>query len=213
MNNDHLQYIEQHLTELETKMLREEAKHNSLFKSIHSTQVDAARNLIHYLTLRNEDIRDLQDHLHIAGLSSLTSAESHIHRQLQAIRERLGKKYNPDEPDPCTYTFSHTQLVEKSKKLFGKKKDSLIPYIMVTFDSFFAENYSFIKTLLQSGMNVARINCAHDNEKIWAKMIRQLKKAVAYTGINCRIYMDLAGPKIRTKLINKGSKEGKTKLQ
>lgn len=213
MNNDHLPYIEQQLTELETKMQQEEAKRNSVFETIHSKQIDAARNLIHYLTLRNEDIRDLQDRLHISGLSSLASAESHIHRQVQAILERLGKKYDHEELDQCTYTFSHSQLAEKSKKLFGKKKDSLIPYIMVTFDSSFAENYSFIKTLLQNGMNVARINCAHDDEITWAKMIHHLKRAMHQTGMKCKIYMDLAGPKIRTKLINKGSKKGKAKLQ
>lgn len=213
MNKYPLKYIEQQLTEIETKMLREEVKRNSLFKTIHSKQIDAARNLIHYLALRNEDIRDLQDQLHICGLSSLASAESHIHRQVQAIRERLGKRYDPDELDPCTYTFNHKQLGEKNKKLFGKKKDSLIPHIMVTFDSSFAENYSFIKNLLQNGMNVARINCAHDNETTWARMIHHLKRAMHHTGMTCKIYMDLAGPKIRTKLINKGNKKGKAKLE
>ncbi|HJS56355.1 MAG TPA: pyruvate kinase [Chitinophagaceae bacterium] len=212
-NKDPLQYIEHQLAELETKMHQEEVKRNSLFKDIHSKQVGAARNLIHYLALRSEDIRDLQDQLHICGLSSLASAESHILRQVQAILERLGKKYDPDEPDSCTYTYNHTQLLEKNKKLFGRKKDSLIPYIMVTFDSSLAENYSFIKTLLQNGMNVARINCAHDSESIWARMIHQLKRAMYDTGMTCKVYMDLAGPKIRTKLINKGNKKGKAKLE
>jgi pyruvate kinase len=70
-----------------------------------------------------------------------------------------------------------------------------------------------IKNLLQNGMNVARINCAHDDESTWSKMINQLRKACTATGLDCKIYMDLAGPKIRTKLLGKGRKKGRAKIQ
>jgi pyruvate kinase len=101
----------------------------------------------------------------------------------------------------------------KSKQLFGDKKESGIPYIMITFDSSFADNYALIKNLLQNGMNVARINCAHDNEAIWSRMIQHLKRACKQTGLSCKIYMDLAGPKIRTRLLGKGKNEKKVKIQ
>lgn len=58
-------------------------------------------------------------------------------------------------------------MTEKSNILFGDKKDAAIPFIMVTFDASFADNYALIKNLLQNGMNVARINCAHDDEATW----------------------------------------------
>lgn len=95
----------------------------------------------------------------------------------------------------------------------AKKNDAVTPYIMVTFDSSFADNYALIKNLLQNGMNVARINCAHDEEAIWSRMIHHLKKACRYTGLYCKIYMDLAGPKIRTRLIKKGREKGKVKVK
>ena len=145
--------------------------------------------------------------------SSLASSESHIHRQLQSILQRLGKVYAPDEFDACTYEFSRTQIEEKSKILFGEKNDAVTPYIMVTFDSSFADNYPLIKTLLQNGMNVARINFAHDDEATWSRVIQQLKRAFRHTGLNCKIYLDLAGPKIRTQLMRKGSKKGKVKVK
>src|SRR5579872_7340163 len=69
--------------------------------NVHPTQTLSAVNLIQYLALRSEDIRSLQDQLHIFGLSSLTSSESHILRQAQAILERLGIPVPPEQQSPC----------------------------------------------------------------------------------------------------------------
>ncbi|MGB4772909.1 MAG: pyruvate kinase [Chitinophagaceae bacterium] len=201
------------LSEIEKAMLSETKKRSAAIRQVHPLQQNAAKNLIHYLTLRNKDIRNLQDQLHICGLSSLASAESHIHRQLQAILQRMGKEYKKEELDHCTYDYSKKEMDTKSKQLFGDKKESGIPYIMITFDSSFADNYALIKNLLQNGMNVARINCAHDNEAIWSRMIQHLKRACKQTGLSCKIYMDLAGPKIRTRLLGKGKTEKKVKIK
>ncbi|HSF45171.1 MAG TPA: hypothetical protein VLA58_04145, partial [Chitinophagaceae bacterium] len=65
----------------------------------------SAANLLHYLTLRSKDLQNLQDRLHVAGLSSLASSESHTMRQLQAILERLGEDISPAELSPCDYYF------------------------------------------------------------------------------------------------------------
>ena len=205
--------IKQQLEDLERKMQDEIRSHDLLLNTIHPKQRQAAKNLLYYLTLRNEDIRELQDKLHIAGLSSLASAESHIHSQLQSILQRLGKEYKDEELEICDYSFSQREISDKSKLLFGKKSVAVIPYIMVTFDASFAENYGIIKTLLQNGMNVARINCAHDDEATWSRMIHLLKKACQRTGLSCKIYMDLAGPKIRTHLLKGGNKKGKVKIK
>ncbi len=180
---------------LEEKMLAQSEQLNSNLKQIHPKQLNAAKNLIKYLTLRSEDIRELQDALHKNGLSSLASSESHIHKQLQAIRERLGKEYSPKETDPCDYDWAKWSISEKCHTLFGKKSSGSGPQIMVTVDSSFADDYTMVKNLLQNGMNVARINCAHDNETVWTKMIHQKKRASHQSGKECKIYMDLAGPK------------------
>ncbi|RPA67720.1 pyruvate kinase [Cyclobacteriaceae bacterium YHN15] len=207
-----LDYIKEQLNRLEERMLKELDSRKEFIHSLHPEQQDSARNLIHYLALRNEDIRELQDLLHVYGLSSLASSESHIHRQLQAISERLGHTYKEEEIDICSFPFSKLKMGEKSRLLFGQKKETYIPYVMVTFDSGFANDYAMIKNLLQNGMNVARINCAHDDEATWSKMINQLKKACTATGLDCKIYMDLAGPKIRTNLLGKGKNKGRVKI-
>ncbi|MFI5187731.1 MAG: pyruvate kinase [Chitinophagales bacterium] len=204
--------IEQ-LSALEHEMIQTDILHQSLIDGSHPVQQMAARNLLHYLTLRGHDIRGLQDQLHISGLSSLASSESHIHSQLQAILQRLGKHYEDEELDECTYQNSLYDTKQKSLSLFGAKNDPGIPYIMVTFDTSFADDYGQIKNLLQNGMNVARINCARDSETKWAKMIHLVRKACRQTGLKCKIYMDLAGPKIRTRLLTKGKKKGSVKVK
>src|SRR6185312_6460785 len=110
MARNPLQQVKQQLSALEDKMIAEAANKELATKAIHPQQQYAARNLVHYLTLRSEDIRELQDALHIHGLSSLASSESHIHRQLQAILQRLGKQYSKKELDICTYDFGTKQI-------------------------------------------------------------------------------------------------------
>ena len=204
--------IKKELMSLETKMANEVEHRLRLLQDLHDEQFESGKNLIEYLTLRKEDLRNLQDDLHVYGLSSLASSESHIRRQVQAILERLGKDYSEEELDKCTYSFSKKRIKDKSIKLFGKQPMDDIPSMMVTFDSGFADNYPLIKSLLLNGMNVARINCAHDDEIIWSKMIQKLKKACKQTGLLQNLY----GPgrsKIRTKILGKGKDEGEIKIK
>jgi pyruvate kinase len=208
-----LDIIKEQLSLLEGKMLSEEKRKLRLLRQVHEDQYQSAKNLIHYLVLRNEDRRDLQELLHVHGLSSLASSESHVHHQLQAIKQRLGFTYPENEIAVCSYVFGQMKMKEKSKLLFGSKTATQIPSIMVTFDSGFASDRELIKSLLENGMNVARINCAHDDETIWAEMIQNLKGACTETGLECKIYMDLAGPKIRTRLLGRGKRTGKAKIK
>lgn len=196
------------LDKIDSYMLKAESDFEALIEKVHPVNRNNARNLLHYLALRSHDIRELQDELHAFGLSSMASSESHIRGQLLAISQRLGaEKEIPDHV--FSYKTGKQSLVNKSLSLFGKKTTESVPYIMVTFYSDLADDYGKVKNLLQSGMNVARINCAHDDESTWFRMIQHIKRASKITGLDCKIYMDLAGPKIRT--VVKG--EGKFKVQ
>lgn len=208
-----LDYIKAQIMHLESSMNEFVDSKASLLKALHEEQVVSARNLLSYLALRNQDIRELQDLLHIYGLSSLASSEGHVLRQVQAIRERLGHIYQKEELDHCTFAFSKLKMGEKSRLLFGQKAEANMPYLMVTFDAEFADDYAKVKSLLQNGMNVARINCAHDDEDTWSRMINQVRIASEQTGTPCKIYMDLAGPKIRTQILGKGRDKGKVKIR
>jgi pyruvate kinase len=69
---------------------------------------------------------------------------------------------------------------------------------MVTMPSEAAYDQALIRDLLTSGMDIMRINCAHDNPDAWLAMIKNLRHAEHETGRPCKIYADLAGPKLRT---------------
>lgn len=197
---------------LEARMNRAVADKRAVIDSVHPAQKMSAENLIRYLALRTEEIRPLQDNLHIAGLSSLQSSESHILRQLQAIQQRLGKEFVERDLSDCDYITARDLMQRRSAQLFGPKRNPDIPYLMVTFDEGFLDNLQMVVKLLEAGMNIARINCAHDDRHIWENMIDLIRKASAKTGISCNIYMDLAGPKLRTTLLGKGRKRGKVSL-
>jgi pyruvate kinase len=52
--------------------------------------------------------------------------------------------------------------------------------------------------LLAAGMDVMRINCAHDDPEVWAAMADNLRQAQQKLGRECKIQADLGGPKLRT---------------
>src|SRR5690606_12980124 len=145
---------------------------------VHPKQRRSATNLVHYLALRSEDLRDLQDDLHNAGLSSLASSESHVLRQVQAVLQRLGVDIPKKEISNADFTAGTSLLQRRAATLFGPKQHPNIPHLMVTFDSKLANDYGSVKSLVKAGMNIARINCAHDGPEQWSKMIANVHKAV-----------------------------------
>jgi len=198
--NEPFDLLRLRLHEIEARMHEVACHHASSIAKLPITQHHSAINLLHYLALRNEDITALQDSLHLLGLSSLSSSESHIHRQLQAILAITGTQYQLSELDTCTAEYGLQQLKDNCQKLFGTDTKEGKPAVMVTFDNSFLEKPEWVRSLLENGMNIARINCAHDAEEVWLKLIELLHEASKEMGIPCKLYMDLAGPKIRVKL-------------
>jgi pyruvate kinase len=64
-----------------------------------------------------------------------------------------------------------------------------------------AKNMEHVSALVKAGMDAARINCAHDGAKAWARMIDNIRTAAAAHSRSCPILMDLQGPKIRTRTV------------
>src|SRR5262245_44631799 len=60
---------------------------------------NSAKNLLHYLALRQHDVRELQYRLSALGLSSLGRSEAHVLASLNAVRDVLqqlaAKSYPP----------------------------------------------------------------------------------------------------------------------
>jgi pyruvate kinase len=70
--------------------------------------------------------------------------------------------------------------------------------IMVTLPSTAATDYSVVRELVEAGMDIARINCAHDDADAWQAMAMNVRHAAKAVQRHVRILMDLGGPKIRT---------------
>ncbi len=198
------------LLALRADMLRTDRERRKLLESAHPQQHISARNLLHYLVLRCRDLRELQETLHCMGLSSLASCESHTLAQVEAVLQHLGEVFS--EGVFCDFFTAKRLLQQRAHQLFGPKADPHIPHLMVTLDTEMAEDYPQVRALLSAGMNVARINTAHDDTDVWLAMIQNVRKAVRATGHACRIYLDLAGPKIRTTIPGKGRKKGRLKV-
>lgn len=211
MNSSTLQKIGLCLQSLENEMQSASLHLQEMIAQLPQNQQLSAQNLIHYLVLRNTSIQELQYHLHEFGLSSLASCESHTLRQIQVTRERLGEVIQ--DPSPVTQDWGNQRIEDARAALFGPIPKDWHNSVMVTFDRSFVEDIQLVEVLLQNGMSVARINCAHDEEVTWIKMVETLQKASKNTGIPCKVHVDLAGPKLRTKLLKRGKNSGKTEVK
>jgi pyruvate kinase len=187
-----------------------ESKYAEHLSNIHPSNAESARNLVHYLALRNQDIRELQNSLWELGISRLGRAESHVMASIISVENLLKSLLYDDEfeTEKPFISFKKGRKLLKSHTidLFGNKLKGSKVRIMVTFPAAAAEDYKLVKNLFKSGMNSARINCAHDTPEVWSKMIKGINRAKKLTGRGCKICMDLGGPKLRTGTMRLGPK-------
>jgi pyruvate kinase len=164
----------------------------------------SATNLAHYLSLRQHDLRPLQERLAGLGLSSLGRGEAHILDNLDSVITLLSRLVGGSTtaaPDPevmVSMTEGLRILESHTEQLFGPSPTGRSVRIMVTLPEAAARDYALVEALVATGMDCARINCAHDEEGAWTCMIDHVRRAVRATGHVCRVLMDIGGPKIRT---------------
>lgn len=172
--------------------------------AVHPEFRDSARNLLQYLALRRQDLREVQGRLAALGLSSLGRAESHVAAAIDSVRLALQRLEGQTEaptalPPPIPNGQTGDELLARhTAGLLGPSQGDRGTRIMVTMPSEAATDYVLVRSLLEAGMDVMRVNCAHDGPDAWARMIRHLRRAVVATGRSCRVAMDLGGPKLRT---------------
>ncbi len=204
-------------------MIAQEDNLRKHLMKVHPDQLVSAKNLIHYLGLRAFKLKKVQAELSNLGLSSIGHSEgytlaniNHILRWLYLLK---GEKYviptKSNHEPPLTYFRNLQRLRKNTKRLFLQQKYDGNKLVMVTLPTEAASNPKMIRQLLKSGMNIARINCSHDNEEVWLQIIKRIKHESKALKLSCPIYMDLSGPKIRTGPIKdqrykkKGRKKGK----
>jgi pyruvate kinase len=164
---------------------------------------ESARNLAHYLALRREDRRPLQEKLAWMGLSSLGRSESHVLANLDkvlGILHRLtGQPWTDrSSEEPAGINGSRERIEGHAADLLGAPPPGRDVRIMVTLPSQAANDEALVRQLVAAGMDIARINCAHDGAPDWQAMAAHVRHAAEEAGRSVRILMDLGGPKLRT---------------
>lgn len=207
LNPQRIKVIERQIDTLIKAIHDKEQDFAQVLSMIHPRNLRSARNLIHYLALRAFDLRSLQAQLSEVSLSSFAHAEGYILHNLYQIKQVLASLACKDNilidwgNAPYTFSQSKEQLRNNALALFGRPEgDEHRTRVMVTMAGIAADEYAMVRRFLEAGMNVARINTGHDSPEVWQKIILNIRRAEQETGKRCKVYIDLAGPKVRTDL-------------
>lgn len=167
-------------------------------------------NMLHYLKLREVDNTALQDNLSRLGLSSLGRSQGNILHSLDLIVEILSRCNGLDfSRFESTLSIDEADEIRaKRATIFGgepKPKKREETKIMLTLPSEAADDTSMIEEFASAGVGLFRINTAHDDVTAWRIMADKIKELNQnlHPQNRLKIYVDLAGPKIRTGKIRK----------
>ncbi|MEQ1899730.1 MAG: pyruvate kinase [Devosia sp.] len=162
-------------------------------------------NLAHYMVLRHRDLRPLQQQLAWRGLSSLGRLESRVMPTLDATIAALaaitGQTATPAPTEAEFFSGDH-RLATAARALFGPPPVNRATRIMATLPTEAADDPRLVRAYAHAGMDIARINCAHDNPEAWRRMAANVRAAGEAVGTDLRIFMDIAGPKIRVEAVS-----------
>ena len=155
-----------------------------------------ARNMLHYWAIRQYDLRDLQDALRFPRAVVIGSQRAarggHVAsgevRNLRHARHGLPAAHytrGTRRPGPRTAR-------RRTQELLEPEPVDRVTRIMVTLPSSAATDPAFVRESVERGMNIARINCAHDDAEAWRSMAEHVRQAAEATGRKCLVAMDLA---------------------
>jgi pyruvate kinase len=188
--------------ELRAQLLAMEGALSSALSAVHPDNLPSARNLAHYLALRQYDIRDLQLRLARVGLSSLGRSESHVLVTLDRIIAMLAlARGNPiPQIDASPVGFRHGERIlrRNARDLLGPARPHRSVRIVVTLPPEAASDPQVVADFVAAGMDCARINCARDDLETWTAMAENVRAASDASGHSTRILIDLGGRKLRT---------------
>ncbi len=202
----------------EIKTLRDELILIAQGMDIDVPNYQSLLNLKQYNIVRGKSRTELQKKLVILGLSSMGRSYAHIAATTDAIYDLLNAAlYQKPESIEVSDRYIPLKIPEavkiashNSAALFGGKSSSKFTMqktsIMVTLPSDAAENDGhLIHRLADAGVNTFRINTAHDGPETWRAMADIIKKINQDQDQKemIKIFVDIAGPKIRTGEIRK----------
>lgn len=201
---DRLTAIRDSLSALRVRMLDLEDQASLLLRDVARDNRLSARNLVHYIAMRREDLGELENHLTMLGMASVRrsghNALDAVNRLL-ALAERItSRRFKPSAlTAPCDGATAAKLLDQHTRAVFGERAARI-----VTMPAAAAADYGLIHGFLKGGMGCMRIDCARDDRHVWRAMIQNLDKARAALKVGCVVLMDLAGVNITTGTIESG---------
>ena len=200
---DNLRRIRRRMLALREAALAVERVGEDEIALVHPSRQVASRNLVDYLAVRQQDSRDLQYGLYGLGLSALGVLHRHVMASINAVLVILDRLCG--EESRIEVLMRHPPLSSSRDALeafaddtLGRAADPGLIRIMVTMPSEAADDPALIESLMEQGMSIMRVNCAHDGPESWLRMVENLRLAETRLGRRCRVAFDLAGPKLRS---------------
>jgi len=115
---------------------------------------------------------------------------------------RLSELAKPEYPPLLRVSDGERALREEQDRILGRDPGDAKSLVMVTLPTEAASDPDLVRRLLTAGANCVRINCAHDDPKIWADMIGLVRSTASELARDCRVLMDIAGPKCRIETVH-----------
>jgi pyruvate kinase len=201
-----LQEILNALDSVIERMNEFESKYETQLNRVHPNYTQSARNLVHYLAMRSFNMNVFQDKIEDLGLPLNLESQSNILFGLLNLRTVISSLMSNElyeEENTYVNNKQVRDILDRNRRaVFGDVRNKRRTSILVTQPIEAVYNDEFVSSLLENGMDCARINCAHDDEIIWQLIIDNIKAS----GEPCKIMMDLGGPKLRTGKMKPGPK-------
>lgn len=184
---------------------------------------EGVRNVQHFARLQADDARHIVAQLRAVGIR--VSDQAPVADQLRAAKtmlQNLGGQSSDDggaEGESYDITRlaaaierSQEQLASNSSALLGEPRDGMPSCVMVTLPTEAADDPDLVQSFADAGMDIARINCAHDTPEAWRAMAANVRAASTRVGRDIKISMDLPGPKLRVGAIEPGPRIARTRV-
>jgi len=205
-----IERVSEQLRAIYDRAERLEAKYAEDLDRVHPEFREGARNLVHYLALRKSDTHELRQDLRHLGLSSLAHAERNVLGSIRAVQlalDHLAGNGTTTAEELSQVLAARSPSADLHREaILGPSPEGRDVSIMVTLPTETADNPDLVTEMLTAGMNLARINCAHESPPAWERMIANVRQAAAEATTDCKIIMDLSGPKLRTGELKPGPK-------
>ena len=132
------------------------------------------------------------------GVSSLGRLEGRVLASLDAVAMALAALAGaplPRPPSERQFFRGERRLAGNAAECFGPAHRGRIGRIMVTLATEAADNPAIVRALAEAGADTLRINCAHDSQAEWARMVANIRRPSATPAAACRSSWTSPGPR------------------